>query len=314
MSVPLVSILIPCFNAERWVAQTLESALAQTWPNVEIVVVNDGSTDGSRAVLAQYESRGIRVVDQINAGQGAAMNRAIGECTGEYIQFLDADDLLAPDKIERQMRRLLEHPGCAAIAEWARFKADPREAIFAPHATWRDLDPVDWLVADWADGGGMMYPAMWLLPKAVVDAAGPWPDLTLAIDTEYFARVVLAARKVLFCPGARTYYRSGISGSQSGLKSTRGWQSQVEVLTRCEQHLLGREDSDRTRRVCSMLWQRFAHASYPYVPGLATEALRHSGALHRDALAPEGGRAFRIVSALFGWKLARRLQVWSGRP
>lgn len=314
MNAPLVSILIPCFNAERWVAQTLDSALAQTWPNIEIIVVNDGSTDGSRAVLAQYELRGVKVVDQANAGQGAALNRAIGACSGDYIQFLDADDLLATDKVELQMRRLLDNPGCAAIAEWARFRTDPVEAVFTPYATWRDLDPVDWLVADWVDGGGMMYPAMWLLPRTVVDAAGPWPDLTLAIDTEYFARVVLAARRILFCSAARTYYRSGISGTQSGLKSARGWQSQVEVLTRCEHHLLVREDSDRTRRVCSMFWQRFAHASYPYASAIAIDALRRARNLHGDVLVPDGGRAFRVLSQVVGWKLARRLQVWSGRP
>ena len=101
---PLVSILIPCYNAEPWLAQTLESALAQTWPHREIIVVNDGSTDLSLQIARQYEVRGIRVLDQPNRGASAARNAAFAACQGEWIEFLDADDLLAPDKIERQMR------------------------------------------------------------------------------------------------------------------------------------------------------------------------------------------------------------------
>lgn len=315
MSTPLVSILIPCFNAERWVSQTLDSALAQTWPNIEIIVVNDGSTDGSRELLNAYESRGIKVIDQPNRGQTAALNRCLQEASGDYIQYLDADDLLAADKIELQVRRLLQHPDCIAMAEWARFWGRADEATFSRYPAWCDSDPVDWLVANWDEGGGMMYPAMWLLPRAIVDTIGPWAeDLTLINDTDYFTRAVLASRRVLFCNGAKSYYRSGIAGSLSGLKSRKGWESQDKVLRLCEGYLLAREDSDRTRRVNSMLWQRFAHASYPYVPDLANVALRRAESLHHERLKPEGGCAFRLVGQIAGWKLARRLQVWSGRP
>ena len=160
----------------------------------------------------------------------------------------------------------------------------------------------------------MMYPALWLIPRAVAQAAGPWrEDLTLVIDTEYFTRVVLAADAVLFCEGARTYYRSGNSGTQSGLRSARGWRSQATVMDLCEGYLLAREDSERTRRVCAMLWQRFAQTCYPYERTLANEALRRARALHPARLAPEGGRAYLMLAALFGWKMARLLQRWSGR-
>ena len=147
MQQPKVSVLIACYNAERWLDETLASVLAQTWPHLEVIVVNDGSRDGSRQRLAAYEARGVRVIEQDNAGQGAALNRALAEASGDYIQFLDADDLLAPDKIARQLERLRTAPGAVAIAAWARFTNDPAEARFQPAATWRDLAPADWLVA-----------------------------------------------------------------------------------------------------------------------------------------------------------------------
>ena len=89
-AVPLVSVLIPCYNAGRWVAQALDSVLAQTWPALEIIVVNDGSTDNSREVLRAYEPRNVKVIDQDNRGQTAALNRALAAASGAFVQYLDA--------------------------------------------------------------------------------------------------------------------------------------------------------------------------------------------------------------------------------
>ena len=100
---PLVSILIPAYNAERWISDTIESALKQTWPNKEIIIVDDGSRDKTLAVARRFESDTVRVATQANQGAAAARNRAFSMCKGEYIQWLDADDLLAPDKIALQM-------------------------------------------------------------------------------------------------------------------------------------------------------------------------------------------------------------------
>src|SRR5207344_1733600 len=91
---PLVSILVPCYNSQAWIDRTLESALAQTYPRCEIIVVDDGSTDGTLTRMRGYEARGVRVVTQANRGASAARNRAQAEASGELIQFLDADDLL----------------------------------------------------------------------------------------------------------------------------------------------------------------------------------------------------------------------------
>ena len=117
----------------------------------------------------------------------------------------------------------------------------------------------------------------------------------------------------MFCEDARTYYRSGITGSLSGLKSRKGWESQFKVIDLCQNYLLVREDSDRTRRACAMLWQRLAHASYPYYRSLANLALERASQIHQVKLEPEGGAAFRLVSRTVGWKAARMLQRLS-RP
>src|SRR2546427_2427416 len=102
----LVSILIPVYNAEAFVAETIDSALNQTWPDKEIIVVDDGSSDNSREILKSFEPAGVRLVEQENRGASAARNRAFSEAQGEFIQYLDADDLLDENKIGRQISRL----------------------------------------------------------------------------------------------------------------------------------------------------------------------------------------------------------------
>src|SRR5437868_13349007 len=103
MAYPLVSILIPAFNAERWIAETIQSAVDQTCSRKEIIIVDDGSTDRTLDIARGFTSPIVTVVTQPNQGAAAARNKAYAICQGEYIQWLDHDDLLAPDKIRRQI-------------------------------------------------------------------------------------------------------------------------------------------------------------------------------------------------------------------
>src|SRR5690349_19675037 len=103
---PLVSILIPAFNSQKWLADTIRSAIGQTWERKEIIIVDDGSSDQTLAVAKRFGSKNVVVVRQDNQGAAAARNRALSLSQGDYIQWLDADDLLAPDKIVRQMEAL----------------------------------------------------------------------------------------------------------------------------------------------------------------------------------------------------------------
>ena len=120
---PLVSILIPAFNAEHWIAETLNSATNQTWARKEVIVVDDGSTDRTLEVARQYVCENVVVTSQTNQGAAAARNKALSLCQGDYIQWLDADDLIAPDKVALQMKAALEegNPRLLYSGEWAHF-------------------------------------------------------------------------------------------------------------------------------------------------------------------------------------------------
>ena len=100
---PLVSVVVPAYNAERWLAKAVASALGQTYPAVEVVIVDDGSSDGTLAVARRLAGDRVRVVAQDNAGACVARNRGLAEARGELVKFLDADDALAPDAVETQV-------------------------------------------------------------------------------------------------------------------------------------------------------------------------------------------------------------------
>ena len=106
---PKVSILIPCYNAEQWVGQAIESALAQTYLNKEIIVVDDGSTDRRLEVIQRF-GEAVRWETSSNKGGNAARNRMLELSTGEWLQYLDADDYLQADKVEKQIQHLSQYP------------------------------------------------------------------------------------------------------------------------------------------------------------------------------------------------------------
>jgi glycosyltransferase involved in cell wall biosynthesis len=108
----LVSVIIPCYNREPFIAATIESVLTQTWPKIELIVVDDGCTDGSRAILESYGERLILLEHpgRINRGQSAAINLGLRQCRGEFVAILDSDDLFVPEKIEKQVHYLDSHP------------------------------------------------------------------------------------------------------------------------------------------------------------------------------------------------------------
>ena len=100
---PLVSILIPAYNAQAWLGEAVRSALNQTWPRTEIILVDDGSTDQTLAVARQFESPRVKVLSHPNQGASVTRNRALSLAQGDFIQWLDADDFLAPDKLALQL-------------------------------------------------------------------------------------------------------------------------------------------------------------------------------------------------------------------
>ena len=309
---PLVSILIPAYNAEKWLATSLRSALGQIWECKEVIVVDDGSRDKTLLIARQFESKQVRVVSQPNQGAAAARNKCYSLCKGQYIQWLDADDLLSKDKISRQME-VVNQGGASRMllsSGWAPFLFRHRRAQFSPTALWCDLSPIEWLLRK-MEGNLHMQTATWLVSRELSDAAGPWDTRLLGDDDgEYFCRVLLASNGVRFVPGGRVYYRQAGTNSLSHIglserKMVAQWRSMEAHIS----YIRALEDSDRVRAACVTYLQNWLLFFHPNRPDLVAKANEMARALGGRLEEPKLSWKYSWIRALFGWKLAKLARV-----
>ena len=309
---PLVSILIPAYNAEAWISDTLRCAIAQTWERKEIIVVDDGSKDGTLSVARQFESSQLRVVTQKNQGAAATRNNAYAMCQGDYIQFLDADDLIAPDKIARQMDALQDHPDKRTLlsGSWGKFMYRYYRAQFTPSALWADLTPVEWLVRK-MQLNLYMQTATWLVSRELAEAAGPWDTRLLGDDDgEYFCRVLLASNGVRFVPEAKVYYRTSGASSLSYIgHSNRKMEAQWCSMELHIRYLRSLEESQRVRDACITYLQNWVFFFDPGRPDLVRKAEEMAASLGGTLRPPALSWKYAWISALFGRQQAKKAQV-----
>lgn len=309
---PLVSILIPAYNAEEWIADTIQSALAQTWPRKEVIVVDDGSKDQTAALARRFASAQVAVVTQENQGAAAARNRALALYQGDYIQWLDADDLLAPDKIERQMqaRERCKSRRTLLSGAWSYFRYRVSKAEPQPSSLWCDLSPVDWLIRKMQEGVHMQTDN-WLVSRELTEAAGPW-DIRLFRDNdgEYFCRVLLASDGTCFVPEAKSYYRlAGFSSVSYIGRNNKKLDSLFTSMQLHVKYLLSIEDSPRTRAACLSYFDIWAPQFYPHRLDLIEKLQMMAADLGGD-VRPRLPWKYAIIQKAFGWELARRAQLF----
>ena len=200
---PLVSILIPCHDAAQWVSQSISSALAQTWPNKEIIVVDDGSTDGSLEVIRSFGDK-IRVESGPNRGANPARNRLLELARGKWLQYLDADDYLIETKVADQLTAI-------------RGKAD-LDVIYSPMTIepWRDGEAGERTVLPVSSDDPWLLMARWQMPgthavmmrrSALLEVGGWKPDQPCCQEHELFVRLMIAGKRFEYVPKPGAIYR-----------------------------------------------------------------------------------------------------------
>jgi glycosyltransferase involved in cell wall biosynthesis len=311
-SKPLVSILIPAYNSAEWIGDCIRSAMAQTWTNKEIIVVDDGSTDRTAAVARQFESYGVRVVSQENQGAAAARNTAYSLSKGDYIQWLDADDLLAPNKVALQMAEAEKSGNKRKLfsSAWGKFMYRPWQAQFTPTALWCDLNAVEWLQRK-LELNIYMQTATWLVSRELTEAAGQWDTrLNTDDDGEYFCRVLMASDGVQFVRDSKVYYRSfgynslGYIGMSAGKCEAQWLSMQMHIA-----YLRSLDDSDRSRSVCVQYLRNCLLFFYPE----RLEIIRQAESMAEQLAGPLGKPSlswkYNWAKSTFGWGPAKRMQV-----
>ena len=317
-SKPLVSIVIPAYNAERFIAETLDAVANQTWPNIEAFVVDDGSKDRTVAIAKKYQSDRIHVLEQKNSGACVARNKGLSLSKGSYVQFLDADDVLSYDKIAEQVSVLEQNEGCLAISPSVHFMDGEDYKIMLPREEKAWIfdtdDPVDFLIRLYGGYGErwMVQTSAWLTPMAIAHRIGPWDErLLLDQDGDYFARAVLASKGIR-TSGGINYYRRFVGGGNISSKYNKRENLESALLALDNKmNLLGKfTNSPAYLQAVSTLYQEIALNAYPMFPEVVKqceEKVFQSGM--KPSLPVMGGRLIELTKHIFGWKAAKQLRL-----
>lgn len=202
-----VSVLIPCHNAERWLGQAIESALAQTHAPLEVIVADDGSTDRSRAIAASFAPR-VRLIEAPHRGGGATRNLLLEAARGEWLQYLDADDYLLPDKIEQQLRTAAQAQADIVYSPMRiRDEATGSERVYDGATGDPVIDYIRW--------GPFQTSAMLWRREAVVGAGGWKIDQPVCQEHELILRLLQRGARFASSPGVHTVYRQHAAPSVS---------------------------------------------------------------------------------------------------
>jgi glycosyltransferase involved in cell wall biosynthesis len=299
-----VSIIIPLYNSEAYITQTIDSCLAQTHNNIEIIVIENGSTDQGYQIVKSIDDKRLSVFQIPTPNAAAARNYGYHKATGTCIIFLDADDVMASNKIELQLKALSAKPeGWVASCAWAKFKTNTKEAVISPQKVWAIQNPVDWCLQSWM-GEGMMIPGCWLIPKPIIDKAGLWNEkLSLHDDGEFMCRVLLASKGNVFVENTVVYYRQQGNSLSRDHTSKKAAESALLVYKSYLQQILKFQDSKLARRALARNFSRFVYEYYPAHAQLIKEAYREINEL---GVKPPlvGSPSFKIIQRIVGFKLA----------
>ena len=302
----LVSILIPCFNADQWVGQAIESALAQTWQDKEIIVVDDGSTDRSLEIIRSFEGR-VRWETGPNRGGGTARNRLLELAKGEWLQYLDADDFLLPQKLERQIGFAQIHPDIEVICSPTIWEKSENGRLFSmktnipePHDPWV-------LLALWhlPQTGGPLW------KRSALERVGGWRgEQPCCQEHELYLRLLMAGCCFEFYDGCFAVYRDwDHSPRLTARKFTEVRKQRLIILDRIEEFLSEKGQMSRARhqaindarhQIAREAWQRDHKLALS-----VAERIKKSDLFFCPSKGPASPQRYRFVYRMIGFRGAQ---------
>ena len=214
MNEVLVSVVIPVYNSEQYITECIDSALTQTYQNIEIIIVDDGSTDNTVNIISEYNNELIKLFHQKNAGSGAARNHGIEQASGTWIAFLDADDIWLPDKLQKQ----LEH--CSDL-DWSHTDLYLHGDVYPRHTKTTELTPkhsgfiLKNLLVENSIGTSSV-----IIKKEILQKLGAFnTDLRALQDWDLWLRVA-AENQICYVDEPLVYYRVHSSSVSRNVRKT----------------------------------------------------------------------------------------------
>lgn len=312
MSNSLVSILIPCYNAEKYIAKTLDSVLAQTYTNWECIIVDDYSNDNSLEIIKRYNQQypgKIKIYSNLRKGACAARNIAFEKSSGKYIQYLDADDLISENKLEVQVNILEQSDVNIVFGKWFTFREKPENFVANDLKIYKNHSSgVDFLTEMWLNDEIVSSHA-WLCERTLLLKTGNWNESLLKNqDGEFFCRVVLNAVKICFDNNTISFYRLNNPNSITSSSTYSKAASTLRSYIICQKCLFVVEESERTHASINRILSNFVYRNFHLYPDLVNEALLQ---IKKNGQKPSihGGNIFNILTRILGFKTAMKIKA-----
>lgn len=309
---PLVSIIVSCYNGEKYISETLTSLINQTYSKIEVIVVDDGSTDESEKIIKSFKDPRIKYYYQKNKGQSAALNAGFRRSSGSLIKFYDADDILDMNVILGQVEALQESAESdISFIEWRRFYNNkfPSSIDHNHHHTiHKDCTPLEYLT--FTGKTPMVQCGLWLIPRKLLYKSGLWDErLSLINDIEFFCRLLPCANTLRFSDNGITYYRTNFnSNNLSADSSKKGIKSSILSIDLMAKWLNKLERSERIDRIISASYVVILEGAYPkhlLYSIIIERRLKNFPASY--SIHTRSGTGYNLIMFFFGWKVARRL-------
>jgi glycosyltransferase involved in cell wall biosynthesis len=304
-----VSVVIPCYNADRFLQETVESVLVQDYPDIEILLVDDGSTDGTAKLIRSFGSK-VRAEFGPNRGPSAARNRGTALATGSFIQYLDADDLLLPGAEKRRVDALAASGADVAYSDWQRLE-EQSDGIFSPcdvvSRTIEDVhpDPEIAIFSDfWAPPAALLY------RRSIVERIGSWNEsLPVIQDARFLLDAALRGARFVHVSEVGAYYRVHQGPSVSRKDPVCFIRDCLRNATQVEEWFCahGGLTPDR-RRAVQRAYEFVARGSFEHDVEIFDQAC---AALERiqPGYCPDRGFALPLLSRLFGYRRAEGIAL-----
>lgn len=304
----LVSVVIPCHNAAAWIGETLESVASQRDVTSEVILVDDGSTDASVRVAESVAGRSLRVIRQEQQGVGAARNAGTRAAQGEFIQYLDADDVLAAGAIRARMTALASSGADVAYSDWVRLEHQPDGTFALGRFVTRklgDRPEIELLRDAWWPPGALLY------RRTFVDRILPWRvDFPIIQDARFQLDAALAGGRFIHVTGVGLKYRvhGGTSLSQRDPRAFTldCYRSAAELDDRWRRD--GSLDDER-RRALLAVYSHVARAFFPWDRSQFALVVARINALE-PRYRPDGPPALRALSSVVGYPAAEQIAFW----
>ncbi len=302
-----MSICIPLHNAERYIADTISRAQQQSYRNIEIIIVDDHSSDTSLTIARRFESKRVRIYESNERGGNAARNFAFEMSRGEYIKFLDADDYCSPNMIKAQMERLLQDGTHHTLAfSPVRMLYADREPQIIERSLDVDYTPAIELLYNILQGRGWNCPHSYLMHRDLVRLAGGWDETIVKNqDGEFFARIAAVADSALSIREEYAVWRQTGVGVSTQL-SNAAHESVIRSYSTIAHLLLAYRNDSKTRRLCAERLGYYVYANYPSCEESMREIYRQLNWLGEPLRLPRR-RILRVLTTLLGWQRALRL-------